>query len=70
MIPRSLYFSSIEETCRFLKAAKLPDFLLLCKQRILIARFSESELCLARDEYGAAPVQTPETSHLIHLCFN
>jgi hypothetical protein len=66
-MPNSLYFSSIEDTCCFLKAVKMRSFLLLCKQHILIARFSESELFLALDEYGATVVQTPEISQLISL---
>ena len=69
MVPNSLSFSSIEQTCCFLASVQLHPFLLLCKQNILIARFSESELFLAQDAYGAALVQTPETTHLIALCF-
>lgn len=69
MTPNSLSFSSIEQTCCFLAAVQLHPFLLLCKQNILIARFSDSELFLAQEAYGAALVQTTETTHLIDRCF-
>lgn len=52
-----------------MKEVDLQNFLLLGKKAILIARFSETEFYLARKNYGAQVVETPETAHLAQLCF-
>jgi hypothetical protein len=52
-----------------MKKVDLQNYLLLGKQTILIARFSDDEFNLAGKEYGAQVRETPETAYLIQLCF-
>ena len=52
-----------------MRNVNLQNYLLLGKQTILIARFSEEEVRLAKNQYGAQVKETPETQHLLQLCF-
>jgi hypothetical protein len=64
-----LAFTSVNDLCLFLQESGLGSFLLLGKQNILIARFSDECYTLAAKKFKAVTVDTPEVWHLLRIYF-
>ena len=65
----SLQFDSVADISRFLKAAGLKRFLLLGKKSVLVARFSETAMRVAKENFQAEVVDNPEFRHLAKIYF-
>ena len=66
----SLHFNSVTDICRFIKAAGLHNFLLLGKKSILLARYTDSTMQLAKEMFQAEVVDDSELSQLSGIYFS
>jgi hypothetical protein len=66
----SLHFNSVTDICRFIKTAGLKNFLLLGKKSVLVARYTDKAMQLAKEMFQAEVVSDPELSQLSVIYFN
>lgn len=64
-----LHFLNSHDIAAFMRAVNLQNYLLLGKQTILIARYTDEEIELAMRSYGAEIQETPDVLQLIRSHF-